>query len=269
MRLAFRIFRTALVCWAAAALSIAYLVKAAPNALSDAEIQGRALAEKILADRPENNYTNSGILEIRDSQGKRVKVPVEFKVSVSSTNWVAIYSTKITNAAPDDSSFGRTYFGQLTVIHSDGQPNVYLVPNVNPPPTDTNAFICLTNDQIMTPFARSDFCFADLGLEFFHWPQQKVLPKTTNLRRGRDYTLLESTNPHPEANGYSRVVCWIDRESDGILEAQAYDASGNKLKDFEPKNFEKVKGQYQVESMIMDNTQTGSQSRLEFDYSRQ
>ena len=47
----------------------------------------------------------------------------------------------------------------------------------------------------MIPFANSDFWLGDLGLEFFHWPEQKILPKPTNLVRGRDYTLLESTNP--------------------------------------------------------------------------
>ena len=42
----------------------------------------------------------------------------------------------------------------------------------------------------MTPFAGSDFWVADLGLEFFHWPEQKVLPNTTNLKRSRAYTVV-------------------------------------------------------------------------------
>ena len=77
--------------------------------------------------------------------------------------------------------------------------------------------------------------------------------------------VLESTNPNPSTNSYSRVVSWIDEESLGIVEAYAYDAKGKKLKNFYPKNFEKVNGAYQVQSLIMDNLQTGSRSRLEFD----
>ena len=117
----------------------------------------------------------------------------------------------------------------------------------------------------MTPFGGSDFWIADLGLEFFHWPLQKVLPKTTNLKRGRDYTLLESTNPNPATNGYSRVLSWIDKETGGILEAEAYDFNGKLLKDFAPKSFKKVNGQWELQEMEIRNVQTGSRTRLEFD----
>ena len=115
----------------------------------------------------------------------------------------------------------------------------------------------------MTPFANSDFWFVDLGLEFFHWPEQKVLKK--DVHRSRGCTVLESTNPNPGTNGYSRVVSWIDNETLGIVEAYAYDAKGKLLKDFYPKDFKKVDGQWQVQTLVMENVQTGSRSRLEFD----
>ncbi len=123
----------------------------------------------------------------------------------------------------------------------------------------------LKENDLFTPFANSDFFAADLGLEFFHWPEQKVLPKTTNLKRGRDYTLLESTNPNPATNGYSRVLSWIDKETGGILEAEAYDAQNKLLKVFEPKSFKKVNGQWELQEMEIRNVQTGSRTRLEFD----
>ena len=115
------------------------------------------------------------------------------------------------------------------------------------------------------PFGISDFWLRDLGLEFFHWPAQKVLPKTTSLKRGREYTLLESTNPNPPTNGYARVLSWIDKESGGILAAEAYDANGKLLKEFEPKSFKKVNGQWELSEMEIRNVQTGSRTRLEFD----
>jgi hypothetical protein len=123
----------------------------------------------------------------------------------------------------------------------------------------------LSDENTMIPFANSDFWVADFGLEFFHWPEQKVLPKTTNLKRGRSYTLLESTNPNPSTNGYSRVLSWIDKETGGILEAEAYDVNGKLLKDFAPKSFKKVNGQWELQEMEIRNVQTGSSTKLEFD----
>ena len=121
----------------------------------------------------------------------------------------------------------------------------------------------LSDKEIITPFAKSDFWIGDLGLEFFHWPAQKVLPKPTNLVRGRDYTLLESTNP--STNGYSRVLSWIDKETGGILQAEAYDFNGKLLKEFSPKSFKKVNGQWELQEMEIRNVQTGSRTRLDFD----
>lgn len=121
----------------------------------------------------------------------------------------------------------------------------------------------LTVDRLMRPFAGSDFWVADLGLEFFHWPQQKLLKK--EVKRSQGCTVLESTNPNPSTNGYSRVVSWIASESGGIVQAYAYDAQGKKLKEFYPTSLKKVNGQYQVQAMDMFNVQTGSRTRLTFD----
>jgi len=115
----------------------------------------------------------------------------------------------------------------------------------------------------MIPFANSDFWLADLGLEFFHWPQQKVLKK--EFHDNCASVVLESTNPNPATNGYSRVVSRIEEDSGGLMEATAYDFAGRKLKEFRVKSLKKIHGQWQVESVIMENVQTGSRTRLEFD----
>jgi hypothetical protein len=120
----------------------------------------------------------------------------------------------------------------------------------------------LAGDETMTPFAGSDFWIADLGLEFFHWPEQKILKH--EMRRGRACKVLESTNPNPSTNGYSRVVSWIDNESGGIVQAEAYDFKNKLLKEFAPKSFKKVNGQWELQEMEIRNVQTGSRTRLEF-----
>lgn len=233
------------------------------NDLSAAEIQGRQLAQQLLEQNPATNFFQNGILKIRDPEGKTTNIFVSFQTLVMTGDWQAVY------AAGPTTNGARTVI--LGIVHKHGQPNRYflsedergLMKN-HPIPSAT-----LNENQTMKSFAASDFWIADLGLEFFHWPEQKVLPKTTNLKRSRDYILLESTNPNPSSTGYSRVLSWIDKETGGILEAEAYDSHGQLLKEFYPKDFKKVAGQWQVQSMEMDNVQTGSRTRLEFDVKKQ
>jgi hypothetical protein len=229
---------------------------APPKALDPVEAakQGRELVEDILAQRPEKNFTNTGVLRMRDSQDHRIEVPVESEIVVTTTNWISIYATRNTD---------RSRFASLTVTHSDNRPNRYIVPNVNPPSTDSNQFYELTSTQLYTPFAGSDFWLCDLGLEFFHWPEQKILK--TELRKTRACKVFESKNPNPAPGAYSRVVSWIDEESDGIIHAEAYDSQNKLLKEFDTKKIKKVKGEWQLEEMEIRNVQTGSRSQIEFD----
>jgi len=232
------------------------------NALSDAEIQGRALALKIMQQRPTENYTNFGVFQIHDAKDKRTEVPVACKVMVTSAAWMTIYQANWTNRV-----------ATFLFVRGTGQPDEYFystnsviaVPLLGDIPWLGHLFRDhkISGAELMSPFANSDFWLCDLGLEFFHWPQQKVLKK--EFHRQCPCAVLESTNPNPATNGYSRVVSWIDEESLGIVEACAYDANSKKLKNFYPKDLQKVDGQYQVQTLVMENMQTGSRSRLEFD----
>jgi hypothetical protein len=228
------------------------------NTLSDAEIQGRQLAQQLCEARPAENVT--GVLKIRDAKGKYTEILVKFAVIITETNWASIFEGIDTNLASGE---------KLRIIHQESQSSQYAVVHVcRSGETFSNLDVwgvqALSEEERTMPFANSDFWLCDLGLEFFHWPAQKVLPKTTNLKRGREYTLLESTNPNPSTNGYSRVLSCIDKETGGILEAEAYDIKGELLKVFEPKSFKKVNGQWQLQEMEIRNVQTGSRTRLEF-----
>ncbi len=247
--------------WAAVGLLAANAI-GATNQLSDAETEGRELARRIRELRPSENSTNTGVLKIFVRGRKLETVRARVETFVTATNWQTAYF-----AYHDGTNKNQVvaYPAAVLIIHRDQQPNEYRVWPISRPATETNEFVILTAAEIMTPFAGSDFWLADLGLEFFHWPAQKVLPKTTNLKRGREYTLLESTHPRPVTNGYARVQSWIDKETGGILGAEAYDASGNLLKEFKPKDFKKVDGQWQVGELEIYNERTDSKTRLEFD----
>jgi hypothetical protein len=221
------------------------------NNLSDAEIQGRNIAQQLCNGSPAQNFTNTGYLKTDQKNGSRLNVFITFETFVLSNSWTCIFKANCTNAWREEH----------LIIHQENLPNMYFF-NAR----SRSGYI--GEYRHIDPnfsFAHSDFWLCDLGLEFFHWPAQKILPHTTNLKRGREYTLLESTNPDPPTNGYSRVLTWIDKESGGILAAEAYDAQGKLLKSFEPKSFKKVDGQWQLQEMEIRNVQTGSRTRLEFD----
>jgi Outer membrane lipoprotein-sorting protein len=222
------------------------------NGLSDAEIQGRALAQKILEQSPATNLTQTGVLNIRDAKGQKLEIPLQFEIIVTATNWQNIYKTIGTNGVC------------LKIIHADGQPDWYSWSNYNSGGIVSGMGEYGWSGTQWTHPLPGDFWAVDLGLEFFHWPDQKIL-KEYEMRRGRACKVLQSTNPNPSPNGYSRVVSWIDNETLGIVHAEAYDAKGKLLKVFDPKSFKKVNGQWELQEMEIRNVQTGSRSWIEFD----
>jgi hypothetical protein len=216
------------------------------NALSDAQIQGRQLAQQILKLEPAGSFTNSGTMEIRNANGDWTNFPVNCETIVTPAEWVMIYAA--TSGPPASES-------KLTITHVIGQPNEYVC-------NSQSGQTFPSGNELMRPFAGSDYWIADLGLDFFHWPEQKIVKK--ELMRGRGCKVLESTNPNPSPGGYSRVVSWIDEETLGIVHAEAYDTNGKLLKEFDPKSFKKVKGHWELQDIEIRNVQTDTRTRIEF-----
>lgn len=215
---------------------------------------GRQLVADLLRQRPESNITNSGVLRMRDAKDQERQVPVRFAIYATVTNWVSIYE-----ALPPGNGAGGE---RLVVAHAGEAPNEYVLSR--PAGATTNAGpVHLTGARTMVPFAGSDFWVADLGLEFLHWPKQRVLQK--EMRHGQPCDVLESVNPQPSAHGYSRVVSWVDTDNGGILHADAYDAGGALLKQFDPTGLKKVNGQRQLEEMEMRDRKAGSHTWIKFD----
>jgi hypothetical protein len=249
------------------AFAMASLHAATTNDLSDAEIQGRNLARQLCEAQPAENFTNTGVLQIRDGKGKTSKIPIKFETIVTTTNWSGIYEL-----SPRDFVTNTPMPTKLVVLHDSSNSNQYhLTFYLGGDPK--RQWTKDRSDVVVTfPFA-GDFGVADLGLEFFHWPEQKILKH--EMRRGRACKVLESTNPNLSSNNtippicYSRVVSWIDNESGGIVQAEAYDFKNKRLKEFAPKSFKKVNGQWELQEMEIRNVQTGSRTRLEFDLKKE
>lgn len=234
---------------------------AATNTVSDAEAKGRELARQYLEQKPTADAEQTGILKIRDDKGKTTDVPFKCRILVTPTNWSSVYEAVVTNAD------GFTDGNYLKIVHSPGQPSEYTWNNINSPKISSLRSdlgeVKWTGTGFIHPFFQSDFWAVDLGAEFFHWPGQKIIKH--EMRRGRACRVLESTNPQPSTNGYSRVVSWVDNETGGIVHAEAYDADNKLLKVFDPKEFKKVNGQWALQEMEIRNVQRGTRTRIEFD----
>jgi hypothetical protein len=222
------------------------------NGLPPAEIEGRQLVSEILSETPATNLTQTGVLKIHNSEGTTI-IPIDFITEVGQGIWRVIYDATITG--------NPGTWESLMIVHQDGQPNQYLYSSANSSVPVRGPMKSLTQTQIMSPFAGSDFWIADLGPEFFHWPQQIVTGHET--RRTRDCTVLESHNPNPD-NGYSRVVTWIDNQTLGIIHAEAYDTHDKLLKVFDPKKVKKVNGQWELEDIEIQDVQTHSRTWIRF-----
>jgi hypothetical protein len=253
-RFEFRIFIFGLVVLLELGSSLAQprrLEQTPPLSPAEGAREAKVLVTEMLSEKPEQNSTNVGVLKIRDGEGNQRQIPLKIVTLITRTNWLQIYEASAT-----PSSSATTF----TIIHSAGNPNQYFLST-----SSTAAPRQLTPSELMVPFAGSDFWLADLGYEFLHWPKQTVIKN--DMRHSRACKILESINPNPTSGAYKRVVCWITVEKPHApVHADAHDAS-DRFKQFDPKNLEKVNGVYQIESVEMRNSKTGSHTVLEFDNS--
>jgi Outer membrane lipoprotein-sorting protein len=207
--------------------------------------EGQELATKLRSAVPEESSEFSGVLEITAKDGRQVFIPISSKITVNSNQWQVVYQSAPTNGTPAET---------LTILHSPGQTNRYNLA-IGAKPAITA--------PLTHPFAGSDFWLLDLGLEFYHWPQQKAL--RAEMSRSRPCRVLESVTTQPAPDGYARVLSWIDNESGGVLQAEAYDQQGKLLKKFALGPMQKVEGQYRLREMRIRNARTGQRTELKFD----
>jgi len=215
------------------------------------ETEGEAIVKDLLSRRPPEAITNTGVLKLRLPRSKRAELRVEQRIVPSASQWQDTYTAINTNGQK---------IGVLAITHADQKPVQYRLQLFTGDSPTTQE---LSGPGAMIPFAGTDFWLADLGLEFMHWPTQRLLKK--ELRRGESCYVLESINPATSAAGYVRVVSWIDIDTGGIVHADAYDAAKKLIKEFEPKDFQKVHGQYQLKSMEIRNEQFDTRTLMIFD----
>jgi hypothetical protein len=238
-----------------ASLGLAFLAAGGPFAATpptDAGEEGRALAAELQDQRPTKNSQFDGALKIREASGKVTQVPVRLEVAIGGSEWRSVYEA----FAAD-----RSVTEKLAVVHADHEPNRYLLARPTGPAGPLSEPTVLTGAQAARAFAGSDFSLTDLGLEFFHWPEQRLIKH--EMRKGRACKVLESVNPSPAAGAYARVWSWVDAETGGLVRAEAYDGHRQLLKEFAVNSLKKVNGRWELKRMEIRNEQTGSRTQLE------
>jgi hypothetical protein len=220
--------------------------------------QGQALAAELRAAQPPDQLEVQGHLRIRHADGRRTSLPFLHQVIPGFTSWQLVYQ-----ALPSSGFPGQ----HLIVTLSEDHPPRYTVSGRIDDAGRELAPVTLTGDQAMIPFAGSDFWLADLGLDFLHWPEQRI-DHTTRLtmRKGRSCKVLESINPRPGAAGYTRVRSWVDIETGAIIIAEAYGPDNRRMKEFEIGGFTRIDGRWELKNMEIRNLREDTRTILEFTY---
>jgi hypothetical protein len=235
-----------------ALLTFAAVVRLRADTATD-EANGQALALELRSARPPASFTNRGTLRITSPEGMVRRVPVTITtLADADAEWRVMYAAQVGPnleslclvrrlAHPPEFEFART-------VTNSELPVAKVIPA----------------EDTRQPFAGSDFWLSDLGLEFLHWPDQKILRRDKpEMRKGRPCRVLESNNP--KAKGYTRVRSWVDIENKGVILAEAFDATGKLIKRFSVGSVQKVDGEWKLKDMEMIDELRGSETRLEFD----
>ena len=216
------------------------------------EEEGRQLAADLRRSPPA--LSTAGTLRRRDSGGRWLQaLPVQLEVRGNDAEWESFYRVFAPSGA---------LLETLSVSHHASQRSQYRFRRPGEPNPGA-ADAVLEGNATAVPFAGSDFWLCDLGLEFLHWPGQRIV--RTEMRKGRSCRVLESLNPDPVPGAYARVLSWVDLENGGLLRAGAFDPDGRPRKEFNIGSVRKINGRFQLKSMEIRDARTDTRTRLEFE----
>ncbi len=220
--------------------------------------EARVLVEELLSLRPAKEIVHYGYLNLRLADRRRIGIPLRHAIELTSEGWREVYETKAAESILPE---------KLVVVHRGMQPNQYLYgrsTNAQEMPKDLAEVPAARTD---VPFADSEYWLSDLGLEFLHWPEQRLVRNAKiTMRLGRPCKVLESIHPHPTKETYSRVVSWVDAETGALIYAESYDVNNKRFKVFSLRDFSKVNGQWQPGEFQIRNLRTDAISSFEFKF---
>ncbi len=219
-----------------------------PSTRSAVELDGRTFMRELTSRVPEKKTQFYGYLSLRLVDNQRREIPVKFLTEPFKDHWITQWETQTS---------GGIMAERLTVHHYVDRPNSYQWSSLDQTNSTFQNLIC-TN--LYKPFAQTEFWLLDLGLDFFHWPNQKIL--RTEMRKGRSCRVVESTNPPQPQSRYSRVVSWIDIEAEQPIRVEIFDENSKLLKIFSILGVRKTGNKVQLKDLEIRNEQTETRTRL-------
>lgn len=218
----------------------------------EASSDAKLLVEELRQLVPSESSTVKAVLRIRQGRERR-DVPLQVIVQRGTNSWSTTYEVSAVGAAPAErlvverGATGRSVY-RFAKAGADGK-----FPALAP----------VTSDPMGQMLGGSDFALGELGLDFINWPEQQLL--APEMRLGQPCLVLESRRS--STNGPATIRSWIDRQTGGILVAEAYDSKGALLKEFNlsGSSFRKVNGRYELEEMTMSSHQSRSETKLRFE----
>jgi hypothetical protein len=220
--------------------------------------EARQLVRDIISQTPAEKRSWAGLLKIRDGDGRRSEISLTYTIVPEERGWLGIYEARSTPWRGAE---------RLVIVHRDHQPNEYIHSPAGGPGEAPKQAVTLRGDRAAIPFAGSDYWLSDLGMEFLHWPEQRLVRDAKiKMRLSRPCKVIESINPDTSARGYRRVVSWLDAENGAPIYAEGFDANGEQIKIFSLRGLTKAGGQWQPKDLEMLTKATDSKTQIEFKF---
>ncbi|MCS1409581.1 MAG: hypothetical protein M2R45_02765 [Verrucomicrobia subdivision 3 bacterium] len=218
---------------------------------------GQRLAREMRRAQLLNYEKISGSLRTRGRRGKRSSQDIVLSTHTREEQWRSIFSV----TDPNTGNLTR-----LTIVRGPKQPPRYFLTQNPKDVNDPATALEVASEEAMVPLAGTDFWLADLGLEFFYWPEQTILTNARiKMRKGISCFVLESRREPATHAGYSRIRSWISRKHGGLIYAEAYDSNGKRIKTFEVSDVEKINGEWKLKELRIRDETAKSTTRLSFD----
>ena len=217
--------------------------------------EGQALARDMRHTQLLNHKQISGALKTKGRRGKRSLKTLQLHTALLADHWQSSF------AATDPVNKETTI---LQISRSPSERPRYFLGQTGETET-VESLDEISPSEAMQPFAGTDFWIADLGLEFFYWPEQRLLKEAKiKMRKGISCFVPQSERPAPDATGYSRVRSWISRDHGGLIYAEAYASDGQRVKTFEVADVEKIEGEWRIKELRIRDAVARSTTELVF-----
>jgi len=228
---------------------------------SDNETQGQALASEMRELQLGIPGDIRAILKTRLSDGRRLERRLIKQTRDLPNGWQDVFELDAQGGASDEWVVITHLRGLAPIYHDRSSTQGGEHP---PAQLDLNQQ-ALPRESVMKPLGESGFWLADLGLEFLHWPQQRLIAHRIQMRKGVSCQVLESRREPSLQVGYDWVRAWVSREHGGIIYAEAYNAAGKKIKIFEVNDVQKVEGRWFVKELKIRDLAERTTSILAFE----